>query len=222
MPFRLPIFPLSAVLFPGNPLPLHIFEPRYRRMLSDILSGDRRFGLTPVDPAADAPLVNAVGCVAEVRLNQELPDGRSNIVVIGGSRFIIAEVLDESTPYLVGRVEVFDDEPASEPPPETIESLRTLFARYAAGVRELSDSPPEEPSLPADALSLSFHIAATIECDLGIKQRLLAGRSTAGRIHELRLLLPLLTTAVERGVEVHRQAHSNGKGGNMPDMLASQ
>jgi Lon protease-like protein len=222
MPFRLPIFPLSVVLFPGNPLPLHIFEPRYRRMLTDVLSGERRFGLTPVAPAADTPLVGAVGCVAEIRLNQELSDGRSNIVVIGGSRFIIAKLLEESTPYLVGRVEVFEDEPASEPPPETLESLRSLFTRYVAGVRELSDSPPEEPSLPADAVSLSFHVAASIECDLGIKQRLLRGRSTAGRIHDLRLLLPLLTTAIEQGIEVHRRAHSNGKGGKLPDMLASQ
>jgi hypothetical protein len=65
-------------------------------------------------------------------------------------------------------------------------------------------------------------VAGNIECDLAVKQRLLAERSTARRVNDLRLLLPLLTSAVERGLEVHRRAHSNGKGGNMPDIIANQ
>jgi Lon protease-like protein len=222
MPFRLPLFPLAVVLFPGNPLPLHIFEARYRRMLSDVLAGDRRFGVTPAVSGSDIPQVGTVGCVAEVRVNQELPDGRSNIVVLGESRFTVAELLNEGTPYLVGQVATFDDEPASDPPLDAVEALRQLFGQYFAGYRELNDSPPEEPALPEDARTLSFHVAATIECDLTIKQRLLAERSTARRINDLRLLLPLLTNAVERGIEVHRRAHSNGKGGSMPDIVASQ
>src|SRR5712691_7469081 len=105
MPFRLPIFPLSIVLFPGTPLPLHIFEPRYKRMLADCLSGDRRFGITPMGVGSEPPGPGAIGCVAEVRVNQELPDGRSNIVVVGGSRFVLSRLLDESLPYLVALVQ---------------------------------------------------------------------------------------------------------------------
>ena len=56
MPFRLPLFPLSVVLFPGNPLPLHIFEPRYRRMLADCLAADRRFGITPARRGPSHPV----------------------------------------------------------------------------------------------------------------------------------------------------------------------
>jgi Lon protease-like protein len=222
MPFRLPIFPLSVVLFPGNPLPLHIFEPRYRRMLADCLATDRRFGITPTSETPDPPGPGAVGCVAEVRVNQELPDGRSNIVVVGGTRFVLARLLDESVPYLVAMVQTFDDDPGTEPSADEMESLRQLSNRYLNGLRELNDAAPEELTLPDDALSLSFQVAGSMECGLGVKQRLLAERSTARRIRALILLLPVLTSAVESGIKIHRQAHRNGKGGAIPDVLTSQ
>jgi Lon protease-like protein len=222
MPFRLPIFPLSVVLFPGTPLPLHIFEPRYKRMLADCLEGDRRFGITPAPAMPDVPEPGTVGCVAEVRVNQELPDGRSNIVVVGGSRFVLSRVLDESLPYLVAVVQAFDDDRDTEPAADELATLRELFARYFAGLHELNDTIPEELTLADDALSLSFQVAGGIECDVGVKQRLLAERSTARRIKALNLLLPVLTSAVESGIMVHQRAHSNGKGGGIPDILASQ
>jgi Lon protease-like protein len=190
-------------------------------MLSDVLQADRRFGITPIAPEAEAPARGAVGCVAEVRLNQELPDGCSNILVMGQTRFTIAELLDESSPYLLAHVDPFEDEPGTDPSADADASLRELFSRYFAGYRELNDSPPEEPELPQDPLAFSFHVAGTIDCDLGIKQRLLAERSTAKRVNDLRLLLPLLTSALERAVEVHHRAHSNGKGWTRPDIVAT-
>ena len=222
MPLRLPIFPLSVVLFPGNPLPLHIFEPRYRRMLADCLASDRRFGITPMSENAGPPEPGAVGCVAEVRVNQELPDGRSNIVVVGGLRFTLSRLLEESLPYLVATVQTFEDDSGTEPSADDVESLRQLSTQYFTGLRELNDAIPEELAFPDDAISLSFHVAGSIECDFGVKQRLLAERSTARRIKALILLLPVLTSAVESGINVHRRAHSNGKGGTFPDVLASQ
>jgi ATP-dependent Lon protease len=222
MPFRLPIFPLSVVLFPGTPLPLHIFEPRYKRMLADCLDGDRRFGITPASANSGPPGPGTVGCVAEVRVNQELPDGRSNIVVVGGSRFVLSHLLDESLPYAVAVVTAFEDDADTEPAADDIETLRRLSHRYFAGLRELNDSLPEELNLPDDALSLSFQVSGGIECDVGVKQRLLAERSTARRIKALIMLLPVLTSAVESSIKVHRRAHSNGKGGSIPDILTSQ
>ena len=221
MPFRLPIFPLSVVLFPGVPLPLHIFEPRYKRMLADCLAGDRRFGIIPV-AGSDAPEPGAVGCVAEVRVNQELPDGRSNIVVVGGSRFTLSRLLDDSLPYRTAEVQPFEDEGDSAPAADRADTLRELFTRYVAGLRELNDTLPEEPALPEDPLSLSFQVAGGIECDLGVKQRLLAERSTARRVDALIMLLPVLTSGVERGIKVHRRAHGNGKGGTLTDIVAGQ
>lgn len=220
MPLRLPIFPLSVVLFPGTPLPLHIFEPRYKRMLADCLVGDRRFGITPAEQGDKVPGPGAIGCVAEVRVNQELPDGRSNIVVVGGTRFVLSRLLDESHPYLVALVQPFEDDAGTEPGDEDMVALRELFGRYVAGLRELNDAMPEEPTLPENDVELSFHVAGGIECDLGVKQRLLAERSTAGRVQALTTLLPLLTSTIERGLKVHRRAHSNGKGGALPDVLS--
>jgi Lon protease-like protein len=222
MPFRLPIFPLQAVLFPGTPLPLHIFEPRYKRMLADCLTADRRFGITPVTKEGLLPEAGAVGCIAEVRVNQGLPDGRSNIVVLGGLRFVLSRILDESLPYTVALVQTFDDDANSSPSPEEVATLRKLFTSYIAGLRELSDTEPEEPTLSDEPLSLSFQVAGAVECDPGIKQRLLAERSTSRRVNALIQLLPLLTSGLERALKVHRRAHTNGKGGSAPDIVPVQ
>lgn len=220
MPSRLPIFPLQAVLFPGTPLPLHIFEPRYKRMLADCLAADRRFGITPLDGERGGPETGTVGCVAEVRVNQELPDGRSNIVVLGGSRFVLSRFLEESLPYLVALVQTFDDDPGTTPSTEDTAALRVLFTRYFAALRQLHDAEPEEPTLPDDALPLSFQVAGSVECDPGVKQRLLAERSTERRVTALIQLLPVLTSAIERAIKVHQRAHTNGKGGSAPEIVA--
>ena len=215
---RLPLFPLSVVLFPGTPMPLHIFEPRYRRMLEDCLAGDRRFGITPPGRAGEAPDPGMVGCIAEVRVNQQLPDGRSNIVVLGGDRFMVAELVDEAVPYHVANVRTFEELPGTLPDDASTAKLREAFIRYASLVRELSDVPPQDPELPEDPVALSFHAAAGLDIDAAIKQRLLVERSTARRVGALLLALPPLTAAAEQALEVHRRAHTNGHGYALPSI----
>ena len=219
MPFRLPIFPLSLVLFPGTPLPLHIFEPRYRRMLSDCLEGDRRFGITPAGKDEGLPDPGTVGCVAEIRVNQELPDGRANIVVLGGERFVLTRAMEDAAPYFVAMVQPFDEEPGSEPPGETAARLREVFSGYFTLLRQLNDIEPEDPSLPDDSVGLSFHVSAAIECDPGVKQRLLVERSTARRVEALLMLVPILAATVDSALRIHRRAHTNGRGGARPDVI---
>src|SRR5712672_2737475 len=83
---ELPLFPLPVVLFPGVPMPLHIFEPKYRQMLADIRAGNSLFGLSYFDASTadtELPPVGHIGCVAEVNETQTLPDGRSNILTVG-------------------------------------------------------------------------------------------------------------------------------------------
>jgi hypothetical protein len=116
-------------------------------------------------------------------------------------------------------VQTFDDEKGSEPGAEEVEALRQLSLRYFTGLRELSDSLPEDVTLPEDVETLSFHVAGSLESDLESKQRLLAERSTARRVEHLIRLLPALIGAIESGITVRRRAHSNGKGGRMPDVL---
>ncbi|HXM35279.1 MAG TPA: LON peptidase substrate-binding domain-containing protein, partial [Pyrinomonadaceae bacterium] len=109
----LPLFPLPVVLFPGVPMPLHIFEPRYREMLSDIRADNSLFGLSYFDPSAsnnEIPPTGHVGCVAEVTEVQALPDGRSNILSVGLIRYRVEGYVEGDKPYLVARVSFWEDE----------------------------------------------------------------------------------------------------------------
>ena len=140
---ELPIFPLPIVLFPGVPQSLHIFEPRYRRLLSDCLAADRRFGIAYVAPerapgADPAPDPGALGCVALIHSTRRLPDGRSNIVTVGERRFVLLEWLDTDRPYWVARVAEFDDEPAEPDEAATLALAgRRRFARLARALGAL-------------------------------------------------------------------------------------
>jgi Lon protease-like protein len=208
MPSRLPLFPLNLVLFPGELLPLHIFEPRYRQLLKDCLEGDQRFGITTADP----PAGGAIGCVARVRGAEPLPDGRSNIVVLGERRFGIRALLDEGTPYAVAAVEEFDDDPETAPLPGERTELRRLGEelRHALGI--LADQPGDDPSWAEDAETLTFQIASLAEMDLETRAGLLAGRSTRDRARVLIQMLPPLVTQARIRAETHVRARSNGKG----------
>jgi Lon protease-like protein len=110
---ELPLFPLPIVLFPGVPLPLHIFEPRYRQMLIDVRNGNSLFGLSYFDASsssAEQPLPGHVGCAAEISETQSMPDGRSNILTVGLVRYRAEDYVDRGDPYLVARVSFFEDE----------------------------------------------------------------------------------------------------------------
>lgn len=220
MGYRLPIFPLGVVLFPGTPLPLHIFEPRYRQLLADCLAETRPFGITPPGAADETPPPGTAGCVAQIHATHDLPDGRSNVVVVGGTRFRVLQTVEESVPYHVALVEDFDEEAGTDPPPEALAMLRQLFSRYFEGFRRLNDVEPAEAPLAEDAVDLSFQVAAAIQCDASVKQLLLTTRSTRERVTVLVRLLPLLTAAVESAVTIHQRAPTNGTGGPRPDISA--
>jgi ATP-dependent Lon protease len=212
-PYRLPLFPLQVVLFPGTALPLHIFEPRYRQMLADCLAGSRRFGVTPAGAASDSPDPGMAGCVAEVKANEQLPDGRSNILVMGGARFVLRHVFAAPEPYYTGLVDEFEEDGGTMPAPDAVKDLRERFGEYFRVLRLLNDTEPEEPSLPDPPLALSFAVAAAVECDPATKQALLVTRSTRERVTLLLRMLPGLTRQLEAALHVHRRAHGNGKGG---------
>ena len=211
-PYPLPLFPLQVVLFPGTPLPLHIFEARYRQMLADCLTGESRFGVVGPGRDGDAPDAGAVGCAAEIQANEPLPDGRSNILVVGGSRFVIRRVLDDPAPYHVGLVEEFDERPGTLPPAEPLSEVRDLFARYYRLYRSLQDAEPDAPELPEEPVPLSFTISAALDCDPDLKRRLLATRATDERVALLMHLIPMLTRSLEAALRIHQRARRNGKG----------
>jgi Lon protease-like protein len=208
MPARLPLFPLHHVLFPGELLPLHVFEPRYRRLLADCLEGDQRFGIT----ASQAPGPGTLGCVARIRGTQTLPDGRSNIVVLGERRFGVEALLEEDTPYLVAAVEEFSDEPGTGPLPAEQEELRRLGTALRETLGILTDQPLDPAAWDENSETLTFQIAGLAELPLDTRSELLACRSTRQRARTLNALLPGQLARLSVRAEVHIRARSNGAG----------
>jgi Lon protease-like protein len=211
---ELPIFPLPLVLFPGATQPLHIFEPRYRSLLTDCLNGDRCFGIAyaaPDKPSEPAP--GDVGCVAHVLTTQPLPDGRSDILTTGEQRFVLLEWLPTDRPYRMARVEEFTDEPVDAAEAEGIgQDVRRDFLRVMAALEQ------DAPELPVDPEALSFRVAASLELEAPGKLALLAIRSTTVRLRRLAALLQPLAADAERRAEIRHRARSNGKGGAHPQI----
>lgn len=215
---ELPVFPLPVVLFPSVPLPLHIFEPRYRQMLLDIRVTNNLFGVSYFDPSTathEVPPVGHVGCVAEVTETQTFADGRSNILTLGVVRYRIESYVERGDPYLVAGISYFEDnhedpEALAGPTKEVAES----FTRIAQAVRTIND---ERTSLPdisdTEPQRLSFLVAAAMEMEAEVKQELLEMRSTFERLERLRSMLSQAVAGYEERARIHELAKGNGHGG---------
>jgi Lon protease-like protein len=215
---QLPLFPLPLVLFPGVPLPLHIFEPRYRQMLLDIRVSDNLFGVSyfnSEEGAREVPAPGHVGCVAEVTEVQPLPDGRSNILTIGLMRYRVESYLERGDPYLVGEVAFFEDETENEELlAQSASEVSALFLRIARAVRSLNDDRAGLPELPdTDPERLSFLIAAAMDLETEVKQELLELRFASERLKRLGGLLADAVNSYEERARIHEIAKGNGHGG---------
>jgi Lon protease-like protein len=209
----IPVFPLGLVLLPGATVPLHLFEPRYRAMLSDVSGTTQRFGLiaTPADTAeADLP-AGRIGCVALITAQETLPDGRSNIVIVGTDRFRFETYLETGTPYRVAHVVEWNDLP-DEPLALTAAAarVRVLAHRVIAASMTLQDIPGAPPDPGDDPAALSFQIAQMLRMDNEALYRLLAERSAIARLLELESALGERLTRLETGAELHTRAKTNG------------
>lgn len=215
---ELPLFPLPVVLFPGVPLPLHIFEPRYRQMLSDIRVSNNLFGLSYFDSSAaemDLPPAGHVGCVAEVTETQSLPDGRSNILTIGLIRYRVEEYVQRGDPYLVAQVSFFEDEEESdELLSESSQDVAETFTRIARAVRIINDERAGLPDISdTEPQRLSFLVAAAMEIDADLKQELLEVRLTSERLLRLSDMLARAVPSYEERARIHELARGNGHSG---------
>ena len=195
MPSLIPLFPLDVVLFPGTPLPLHIFEPRYKEMIGECLARHQTFG---VIRALDQGLAE-VGCTAEiVTVVKEYSDGRLDLVSEGRQRFELLGVNQERS-FLQAEVLLIDDPgtPSQDESSRAIQLHAELLA-MAGAAQDLS---------PADPSALSFYLAGSLPLDLDFKQKLLARRSEPGR---LSLLITYLETIIPN---LHRAARAREKSG---------
>ena len=215
---QLPLFPLPVVLFPGVPLPLHIFEPRYRQMLSDIRVGKNMFGLAYFDTTTserEVPPMGHVGCVAEVTETQTVADGRSNILTIGVIRYRIESYIERGDPYLFAEVSYFEDEEEDE----TLlagasREVAETFTRIAQAVRTINDERATLPDISdTEPQRLSFLVAAAMEIEADVKQELLELRSTSERLERLRGMLNIAVKGYEERARIHELAKSNGHSG---------
>ncbi len=181
----LPLFPLNTVLFPGIPLPLHIFEERYRLLVREMVEGPapRRFGVVAIRQGLeidDEPDLYDIGCVAELRRVEPYPDGRYDIVTTGGPRFRLLDV-DDSQPFLRGAVEYLPDEPGVDAEARAF-AVIAEFTSYWNAVAAARDEDVDAPSLPDEPVLLSYLVAAALVIDLPEKQALLAVPDAATRL----------------------------------------
>ncbi|MBU6452909.1 MAG: LON peptidase substrate-binding domain-containing protein [Cyanobacteria bacterium REEB67] len=185
----LPLFPLpDVVLFPGSPLPLHIFEPRYREMINTCLESDKLFGVLLYDPSSSQAA--SVGSAAEIIDCEKLPDGRMNIFTLGRRRFRVVKTIEDKS-YLQGEIEWLEDAPAgpelNKITSEVLDYIRDIL-RLSSKLTEKDVDIPED--LPKDPLDLSFWVASTMYGVLPEDQQaLLELQDTHGRLtHEAKVL----------------------------------
>jgi Lon protease-like protein len=196
LPSLIPLFPLDVVLFPGTPLPLHIFEPRYKEMIGECLAQHQTFGVVR---ALEQGLAE-VGCTAEIlTVVKEYSDGRLDLVTEGRTRFEVLGVNQERS-FLQAEVLLIDDEPGSPSQEERSRAIQ-LHAELLAIAGAAQDLTPADPS------ALSFYLAGSLPLDLDFKQKLLALRSEPGR---LSLLITYLETIIPN---LHRASRAREKSG---------
>ncbi len=194
---RVPLFPLAgAILFPRSQIPLHIFEPRYREMVSDAIAGAGRIGMIQPQSAEEGtPPLFGVGCVGEIVGVEEMEDGRFNIVLLGSNRFRLTGEASNGTLYRLGEVDVdaFDD---SEPPPLHL----VVRAEVEQEARRLGDALGLAVDWNAvarlDDEMLVNAISQVAPFDIGAKQALLEEPTLASRAELLVQLMQFQRMAV--------------------------
>lgn len=183
---EIPLFPLHLVLFPGMALPLHIFEPRYRRMTSDCLDSNLPIGIVLALPESTHghEIGAGVGTFARIVDYERLPDGRYNLLTIGTQRFRIVEQHPEGRLYCTGLVETLDDTPDDDANEQSrlASEAHTTLKTYLHTVLELLGNEDHAIEVPEDATDLSYLIATCLGCDDGQKQRMLETTSLSARL----------------------------------------
>jgi len=197
----IPLFPLSVVLLPSMPLPLHIFEDRYKEMMGEIIPAKAEFGVVF---AKDDGIVN-IGCTATVeRVMRRYDDGRLDLLAIGQRRFQIAS-LDQEKPFLRAEVEFFNDDDASEVPLD-------LRRRATAAYRNLATAESESAGANEpvwENTRISFQLARYID-DFDKRQTVLSLRSEIERLEFLVRVIPEYVAKRERTALAKRVAPLNG------------
>jgi len=197
----IPLFPLNVVLLPGAPLPLHIFEERYKQMVNECLEEESEFGMVLADESG----TRRVGCTARiVELVERYEDGRMLILVEGSRRFKLNNILT-GRPYYIGEIEYLEEEP-EEDVNTLAEECIALLERVVEAATEGSVGIEIEPPYR----NLSFAIAGRVEFDLETRQQILELTSEKERLQKVKELLTAAAQRLERERQAREKAQTNG------------
>jgi Lon protease-like protein len=198
---EIPLFPLNVVLMPGAPLPLHIFEERYKQMVDECLESGDEFGMVLADESG----TRQVGCTAKIiELVQRYDDGRMVILVEGTRRFKLNNVMT-GKPYYVGEIEYLEDEPV-EDVDALAEECIALLERVIEAATEGSVGIEIEPPYR----NLSFAIAGRIEFELEARQEILELPTEKERLVKVKDLLTEAAERLEHEKAARETAETNG------------
>jgi Lon protease-like protein len=199
---KIALFPLDVVLFPNMPLPLHIFEERYKEMIGACLAGEMEFGVV----RAQREGLAIAGCIASIdRVLRRYPDGRLDILCYGTHRFEI-EQLEDSRSFLQAEVDVFEDEPG-----EATRDERAACVAMHLEVMSLAGIGRQSYSLDLDQ-AISFQLGDELPADLGFKQRLLQSRSDQERTAMLTAFYEVMLPKLRMGSAAQSAQSKNGNG----------
>ncbi len=220
---HLPLFPLPLVLLPNEFLPLHIFEPRYRQMLDDVKTGKNVFGVSFFDSESSfetKPDPGSVGCVAEIREIQTMPDGRSNLLTTGLVRYRVVDYVDLGTPYLCAEVRFFEDDQEDDGTLRPIaDEVFALFKRVAEAAFKMSGNRGRFPDVPeAEPEQLSFLVTAAFNLENDLKYQMLGMTSTSERFERLKGILVQAVDQMEASADIFKVAQTNGHSNKKLDL----
>jgi ATP-dependent Lon protease len=200
---RIPLFPLDLVLFPGQALPLHIFEPRYREMTRHCIETQSPFGIV----LARETSLARTGCSAIIlKILKTYEDGRSDILTAGQHAFWLAGTRDEK-PYLEGDVEYLDEDFSNVDP--AISSRLVEIYNRCHHVLYGEDGPGFDAE---GGISLAYHAASELPVHTPVRQEILETRSEAERQRMLLAHLEEWYPQLERRERVRGKAAGNGHG----------
>ena len=202
----IPLFPLEVVLFPGQALPLHIFEERYKEMIGECLEQHLEFGVVM---AKENAIVN-VGCTAEIAaVTKRYDDGRMDIMSTGRRRFEVLFV-DEGKSYLRAAAQFFVDEESC--PKEDVRARVLELHQEILGLLFSDSEDRQRYAVEAANPQLSFLLAGPLPVELDFKQTLLCLRSEAERLGRLAEYLVKLAARLRLVSKVRGRAGGNGQG----------
>lgn len=211
---ELPLFPLNVVLFPGQTLPLHIFEPRYRVMIQRCIEESQPFGVVLAQDDDDTD-PHTIGTAARITQVERLPDGRMNILTVGVERFVLQNIYKGDDEFLIGDALFYPFKDEAPAPADLMTLVIARLRKYLSLLANLSGAKLRFEQFPNDAAAMAVFTAIALQVPLETKQELLAMESIdellrleADLLKSELLTLSIMASAVRPTVDTDKMIFS--------------